>query len=79
MGVFAIKNIPGYQDDEFLSMTQWFWSQSKEDQKKLYMRTYSDEGKSFYRGIHPFNPLNPDHHLEVYHMGVDFETLSPAE
>jgi len=78
LGFFHLKNIPGFDERELLSIMQEFHGLPDEVKHTLKLQQFNQDNQNTYRGFIPFID-NDASHKEMLDMGCDYKTLSEEE
>ena len=78
IGFLLLKNIPEYDEAEYLRACKAFHAMPEELKRKLYLKSDNHENSNVYRGYFPFKPNDPSH-KEFYDLNMDLSELSDEE
>lgn len=75
-GFAFLDNVPGYNPDELLEYTKWFFSISDDEKKRLSRKEWNPESHNQYRGYTPLVPGQPSW-KELIEFGCSLSSDDP--
>jgi isopenicillin N synthase-like dioxygenase len=78
IGFFALKNVPGYDEEAHFEAVKAFYEIPRNELDKLRWNHHCPGNENFYRGLTPFQPNDPAH-KEMYDMGGSYHLVSKDE
>ena len=75
-GFAFLDNVPGYDPDELLKHTKWFFSLSEEEKLPLTRKEWNPDSKNVFRGYTPLVPEHPSW-KELIELGCPLEADDP--